>query len=272
MVFDWRSNYIAWYRAAEEILGPKLVRHLTDREVVKWVSKRNWILLPLPTEANREQGKSRPDPNIHLWLDEDEAGWGIACNTVASVEKFRNILHELHAPERARLLVCMRQIEDGFDTFVSRKIKEYNFAQGPKYVKVWRSQSNRIDNKAIASMFKAADRIRERGLRRRNAEAMSHTPETPVIDIVRHVIRPPNVEMFKRQLAQAKPIFEVCLGVRSTSELRAAALRRLEELNRTRPSLLARYYRAQGEEASVLARELDVVNAEIKTLEDELLE
>jgi hypothetical protein len=141
------------------------------------------------------------------------------CNTVASVEKIMNILDEIQTSEKQELISEMGKLDDGFHTQVLNKIKETNFAHIDAYERKFSMRSNRIDNKLTDQLFNEIKEIREEGKRRLKQEHLSLNPETPVLDITFTTIKQ-DPKVFKHKLSQIKRMYEICLSVKTSSELR----------------------------------------------------
>jgi len=63
---DLVHQYIKLYNIAYEELGSNLVRKLSDSEVINWISRENWLMLPLPAETKMENAKNRWNPNVSV--------------------------------------------------------------------------------------------------------------------------------------------------------------------------------------------------------------
>jgi hypothetical protein len=216
-----RSDCGYWYRLAEEVLGT-LIPHLSDKEISQLTPKRaNWFPIPLPSETEIKDVANRPDPHIDLKIvDDDTIRIGMRCNSVASVEKIINILDAMQTTEKQELIAEMSKLDDSFQTQVLNKIKETNFAHVDSYELKFNIRSNKIDNEQINRLFNKIEEIREEGKRRLKEEHLSLNPETPVLDIAFTTIKQ-NPKVFKNKLSQIRRMYEICLSVKTVSELRA---------------------------------------------------
>lgn len=215
------NDYVSWYRSAQEVLGP-LIPSLSDEEIKAVSPKRaNWFAIPLPSESSVEDVANRPDPHIDFKLMDDRRRIriGIRCNTIASVEKLENILNSLHDQEKSELISEMQKLDGEFKTQVMAKIKETNFAHVDGYDTKFEISSNKIDESAINQVFDAARTIRNNGMVRKKDEGLSLNPETPVIDLC-YVTIDADPSLFKEKLLQMKRMYEICLRVKTSSELR----------------------------------------------------
>lgn len=220
-------DYIAWYRLAQEVLGT-LIPALTDEEI-RAVSPRraNWFAVPLASESSANEVANRHDPHVDFKLTDDgrRIRIGIRCNTVASVEKLENILNSFHGNEKADLVSEMQKLDGDFQTRVMAKIKETNFAHVDGYETKFEIASNSINDNVIEEIFEATRRIRNAGIVRKKDESLSLNPETPVLDLC-YVTVSAEPSIFKEKLNQMKRIYEICLCVRTSSELREESRKR----------------------------------------------
>lgn len=215
------SDYAYWYRLAEEVFGT-LIPHLNDEEIAQLTPKKaNWFAIPLSSENEIKDVANRPDPHIDFKIKDDGTlRIGMRCNTVASVEKMMNILDESQTVEKQEFLTEMRKLENDFQTQILNKIKETNFAHVDGYECKLIITSNKIDSELIDKLFSEIKDIREVGKRRLKEEHLSVNPETPVLDIAFTAIKQ-DPKIFKHKLSQMKRMYEICLSVKTSSELRA---------------------------------------------------
>jgi hypothetical protein len=216
-----RSDYTYWYRLAEEVFG-NLIPHLTDEKIAQLAPKRdNWFPIPLFSETEIKDVANRPDPHIDFKiLAKDRIRMGMRCNTIASVEKMRNILNALQTVEKQELLVEMGKLDNDFQTQVLVKIKEKNFAHIDGYECKFSVRSNKIDDQAIHQVFNQVDKIREEGTKRLREEKLRLNPETPVLEIAFAIIKQDS-NLFKQKLSQMKRMYQICIGIKTAVELRA---------------------------------------------------
>lgn len=215
--------YIKLFNIAYEELGSNLVRKLSDSEVIDWISRENWLMLPLPTETKMEKAKNRCDPNIYISLNKinsgtEEIGVGLICNTIDSVEKMRNILDSYHNPDRENLLSALKKLDNTFTASVRCKIKENHFAERPVYIHKYEIKSNQIDDKIIKNIFQITDEIRKNGIKLMKSRGKSHPIEAPTFELA-YIEFQMNEDIFRRKLQELKPVFETCLHVKRSGEL-----------------------------------------------------
>lgn len=221
-------DYSFWYRLAEEVFG-SLIPHLSREEIAELTPKRtNWFAIPLASETDIKDVANRPDPHIDFKLQDDNTvRIGMRCNTVASVEKMENILDSLQSREKHELVEEMKKLDGDFHTQVLAKIKERNFAQVPDYDLMFDIPSNRVDELAIAKIFEKVKAIRDEGKRRMQQEEEEEenhhrnlNPETPVLDICFVTIKR-DPDLFKKKLLQMKRMYEICLSIKTATELQS---------------------------------------------------
>jgi hypothetical protein len=218
----WKYQYIRWFKIAQEVLGSNLVRKLDDTDVINWISREHWLMLPLPTEIDMEDAKNRWDPNIYIELWEkngkEKIGIGLTCNTIKSVEKMQNILDSYHNPERERLLFALKKLDNTFTASVSSKRKENHFAQSPDYDRKLELKSNEIDEKYIKEIFRITTEIRKKGIRLKETWGTSHPIEAPTFQLA-YCGFPIDEDIFRKKLQELKPVFEICLHIKKSGEL-----------------------------------------------------
>ena len=227
-----RSDYAYWYRLAEEVFGA-LIPHLSDEEITELTPKRaNWVPIPLSSENDIKDVANRPDPHVDFKiLDDGTIRIGMRCNTVASVEKLGNILDAVQTAEKQEFVSEMGKLDDDFHTQVLNKIKETNFAHVNSYECKLSVRSNKMNDELINQLFNKIKEIREEGTKRLKEEHLSLNPETPVLEIAFTTIKQ-DPKVFKHKLSQMKRMYEICLSVKTTSELRAQK-KKLQKMQNT---------------------------------------
>lgn len=217
------QRYVQLYQIAQDVLGDNLVKHVEDdNEIIsEWISKEEWLMLPLPSERSMNEAKNRMEPNIYVSIDDDEQNVviGLDANTLNSVKKLKNILHEFHNSEKNYLLEKISQLDDSFSTKVNSKIKNNHFSQRPDYKQEFLIQSNKLDNDSIEEMFIKVDEIRKRGLNLMQVKGTSHPIETPNIELVSTKFQNDD-EIFKHKLQVIIPIFETCINIKTETSLK----------------------------------------------------
>lgn len=231
------------------MFGDNLIPHLSDDQITKFTPQRsNWFPIPLASEVRVDEVANRPDPHIDFKIfDDGTIRIGMRCNTVASVEKIKNILDSLQNEERQELISEMRKLDDSFQTQILAKIKETNYAHVDDYRVKFAKASNQIDQQTIDQIFASLDTIREEGRKRMKDENLTLNPETPVLDVTFVKISQDPV-VFKQKLTQMKRMYEICLRVRTSSELRkerkSVESRQAQKITKLRCSKCGKEYTA----------------------------
>ena len=223
---NWKFKYVAWYRLVELVFEDK-VPHLTEEEIVKYVSNKDWIIIPLIGEKDKDAAKQAHRPNLFFDLSqEDEIGFGITYDKLGSVERLRNIISPFNEKERNEIIERLTVLDDSFFTKVFRKVKTSYWRESPIYEEVVAEQSNRMDYGRFIELFKVVDEImKERSLLDKGKKYKL----APVINIVNAKTRR-DENNFKEKLARIKPIYEVVLGVRTRQEFeKEATYRKISE-------------------------------------------
>ncbi len=123
---NWKFKYIVWYRLLESIFGNQ-VPHLTEEEIVRFVSENDWMIIPLLGETDKEKAKLAQRPNLYIDLsNKDLINFGIVYEKLESIERFRDIVTPYNERERKEIIERLSTLDDGFLTTVSRKIKMHH--------------------------------------------------------------------------------------------------------------------------------------------------
>jgi len=226
-------DFVKWYRISESVLG-NLIPHLSDQEIVSFVSDNKWLVVPTEYETDRRDSINRRDPAMFINLSEKgKIGLGIVYNTLASVERLRNILHTFHSLNKDELLKGLNELDDEFMTTVERKTKHYYFGQTPEYEEELKFHSNKIDSSSIFEIFKRADQIRHEGRREMKRRGIHWNPILPHINLaITWTER--NEDVFRAKLEELKPIYEIVLRIKTDREIKdeEARLEKEKEIER----------------------------------------
>ena len=222
-----KKKYVTWYRLAEKALGDLVPHPKSNSDITKWVSKENWLMIPTFTERTIIEARNRPDPNIYFALRNKRISLGLICNTLASVEKIRNLLHNYHTKERTEFLEHMKELDDDFLTEVTVKKKPHHYAQPPKYETDYKVPANKVDDQSITEIFRRVDNIREKGIQEKEMDDKSWPPITPGLDIASKEVD--YVEQdFVNAIAELRPLYDVCLRIKTGAEIERE-LRKLQK-------------------------------------------
>jgi len=213
-----KEEYVKWYRLAEKAIG-NLVQHpREDAEILKWVSREGWLLVPTHLEKDKEKLKQAPHPHIFFFFDNGHIRMGLTCNSQESIRKMRNILHKFHTQERAEFLDRLRQLDNDFATAVLSKEKPHHHLQTPEYHEVFKIQTNKINDRSINRLFQCVDEIREEGRTKKAIENSKRIKIFPMLDLAWTRARK-NEEHFLKKMSQLKPLYEICLKIRTDSQI-----------------------------------------------------
>jgi hypothetical protein len=211
---NWKHKYIEWYRILEQTFGA-CVPHLSDDEIQRYVSERDWMIILLSGESDKEKAKLAQRPNLYIDLSQqDRVSFGIVYEKLDSVKNLRNIISPFNERERNELLQKLRTLDDSFLTTVNRKIKRHHHLEAPDYETVFQHKCNAMDHEQFIKVFKAVDRIlNEREL----LDIEKKYQLTPTIGLV-YGETEREEEAFKEALLKIKPIYEMAVKVRSQEE------------------------------------------------------
>jgi len=217
-----KQKYIKWYKIArEEINDDYLIPEKTDKEILNLVSREDWLMFVLADLDNTKQAKNIPRPNIFMYIREDNkdcCGIGVTFNQVGAVDVLKNILSRYCTDEKAELTKLLLGLDGSWKITVSRKIKDHNWQQTPKYINEIDINCNRINNKIVDQIVECANRIRQDGKEKRKLSA-SYYMETPSVNLVEteFVL---GEDTFKKKVHEACNILKVCLNIKSDVSIR----------------------------------------------------
>lgn len=217
---SWKKEYIEWYRLAEKVLG-NLIPHLSDNQVLKFVSPKGWLIIPTSFEEDKKESINRPDPNIYISLN-DNISVGIHCNTLESVRRLRNIMLSFYSVDKVRLIHELQKLDRRFTTGVERKIKEYYWGQSPEYETEFEVPSHKLSDDDFQKIFQIVDDLLEDGEQRMKEKNEHWRAIAPVINITKIDI-PKNEDEVKQVLRKLRTIYEILLGIRAPEEIRREA-------------------------------------------------
>jgi len=226
-------DFVKWYRISESVLG-NLVPHLSDQGIVSFVSDNKWLVVPTEYETDRRDSINRRDPDMFINLSEKgKIGVGIVYNTLASIERLRNLLHIFHSLDKDELLKRLNELDDEFMTTVERKTKDHYFFQTPGYEEVLEFRSNEIDSSSISEIFERADQILYEGRREMERRGIRWNPVLPHINLaITWTER--DEDAFRAKLEQLRPIYEIVLRIKTDEEIKdeEARLEKEKEIER----------------------------------------
>lgn len=208
------SKYVEWYRIIERVFGT-YVPHLSDDEIPNYVSNKDWMIIPLPGEADKNKAKLAPRPNLYIDLSQDNIiRFGIVYEKLDSVARLRNTLLPFNERERNELITKLATLDDSFVTTVDRKVKEHHPKETPDYTTVFEEKCNRIDYEEFIKVFKAVDKIiDERDL----LDSTKKYQLAPTVGLVYgRTERDKNA--FTQALSKIKPIYEMTVKAKTKEQ------------------------------------------------------
>jgi hypothetical protein len=224
----WKSEYLKWYRLAEEVLS-ELVPPLDTNEVYGFISKNNWLIIPAGNEKEKSQSITRSDPNIYFSLRlEGKIRIGLVCNTLESVRRIRNILHGFHTAERENLISELRKLDGTFKTVVQKKIKEHNPLQTPIYKNEFEFPTNIVDDSLLSKTFERIDQILEEGQTMMKMDPKRWRVLAPKL-VIAEVFIDRDESKFKEVLSKLKPAYEIALQIKTKEQIDEEAKKRENE-------------------------------------------
>jgi len=214
---DDREKYVQWYRTAQTILGDLAPSGLTSAEIIEKVSPNDWLIIPTNDESTRQQAIQRANPNIYFSLN--GTTWiGLVCNTLTSIRKMANILTNFHSEDQEKFLAELRKLDSTFRTAVSRKIYKYYWGESPTYETVFERSSNTMTTDAFERIFSTADTIHSEG-RQMKDYGGKYSRLLPHVTLAETSF-PTRNTTFQEKLRSLVPLYEISLGIRTSSQLR----------------------------------------------------
>ena len=220
--YGWKSKYIGWYRYLESVFG-NLVPHLTDEEIMGYVSDKDWIIVPIAGEEDKRDAKLAERPNLFFDLShEGKISFGIAYDKLNSVRRLRNILSPFNVQERDEIIQQLSTFDDSFVTKALRKTKRLYWRESPSYEDAFVQHSNKMDYEQFIELFKVVDEIMDE---RKLLEEGKKYQLAPSVDIISSEVRREE-NAFKEKLSKIKSIYEVVIKVRTEEEFEEERIQR----------------------------------------------
>ncbi len=217
------NKYLPWYRIAESVLGGLVPAGRTDREVMEMISPNDWLIIPTHTESSRHQSIVRPDPNIYFSVRQ-EIELGLVCNTLRSILKMRNILLQYHSKDEEKFIGQLHRLDDTFETTVGKKRYPYHPRQSPLYTEVFSHRSNMMNESVFEKTFSLAQGVYEEGREEQSKLGIKWNPIRPTVGLTECSL-PHNRDLFEEKLRAIVPLYELCLSIKTETEIRREARR-----------------------------------------------
>lgn len=211
---NWKLKYLHWYRVIEQVFGNS-VPHLSDDEIPRYVSERDWMIIPLSGEADKNKAKSARRPNLYISLsEEDLVTFGIAYEKLESVNSLRNIILPYNEIERNELVRKLSALDDSFVTTVNKKMKMHHPQESPNYESILEIKSSLMNLDQFIKVFEAVDKIlAEREL----LDDKKKYQLAPTVSLVNgeSVL---DEQSFIKVLSEIRPIYEMVVKMRSKED------------------------------------------------------
>jgi hypothetical protein len=234
---NWKSAYVKWYRHLESVFG-NYVPQLEDKEILEYVSERNWMIIPVQGESDKKDSRLAQRPNLWFSLSEkDLIDFGIVYDKLESVERLRNIIAPYNEYERNEIINRLAVLDDSFLTKVHQKIKTHHWSETPYYKVAFKQKSDLMDYDQFAKAFDAVDKIlHERDL----LDSGKKYKLAPSIDLVSGKIQR-NESKFTEVLAKIKPTYEFAVSLRTEFEFEKETAIRESRRKKEKQEALQRY-------------------------------
>lgn len=213
----WKEKYIPWFRIIESVFGG-LVPNLLDEEIMESVFDTDWMIIKKWGDRSRTEAKDRPIPNLFMSLHDNKIHLGLAYENIASIELFKNILHDVHNHERSDFISYLTNLDKHFKTKLYRRIREYYPLQQFEYELHYEFTTKEIDLEKLVTLIKKSDEIRSEGREEKQRREISWPPYTPSINLL-DVYLDVDEKDFRVILNEIKPIYEIILSIKTNDEI-----------------------------------------------------
>jgi len=211
---NWKFKYVRWYHIIEQVFGTA-VPHLSDDETQNYVSERDWMIVPIPGEADKNKAKSAGRPNLYFALsDEDIVTFGIVYEKLDSVKQLRRIILPYNERERNELISKLMVLDNSFVTSVNRKVKAHDPRESPEYTETFALRTNKIDHEKFVTIFKEVDKILDE---REILDGKRKYHLAPTVTLVYGETKR-DEKAFAEALFKIKPIYELSVKARTEEE------------------------------------------------------
>jgi len=213
-----KDEYIKWYKISRDHVNDfGVIPDLTDKEILKNISKMNWLMFVKATHEERKDAVNYPEPNMYLIIGKDILKIGLTFNNAPSVDKLKNILNKNSKIERERIVEKLLALNDSYDTIVLRKIRKFR-GPPPTYNPELDIQTNKLDDKNFQKIIDKCIKIRGEGKDHRKTAKHASYYEGPTVDLV-YIEIPKDMESFKKVIGDMIPIFKLCVDIKTETQL-----------------------------------------------------
>jgi len=214
------TKYIKWYNFAERIIqNEELIPKREENDVFNIISKENWLIFCKKDEY-KEIAVNKPEPNVFFDIKYENARLGLTFNNLKSYERFKTIMHGYNKELKKKITSKLLKLDNSWKISISRKIKDSNYKQTPKYELVKEWNSNGINESIIDELLKKANNIREHGREERvkHKNLGKFYRETPSINLMISEFKLSEDE-FKDRILEIFDILALCLNIKSDVEI-----------------------------------------------------
>ena len=224
-----KNKYIKWYNLARDLIKDDfLVPKRTNEEIFNLVSEGDWLLF-CPKDVTKEDSKVAPEPNVYFYLvGTNNAVLGLSFNNLPSYDKFKTIMSRYNIEQKDKITKKLLVLDSSWVIRISRKIKEYNFAQTPRYVLEKKWVVNKLNEKIIDELISIGDAIREEGKEKSEEKKPKFYLETPTIDLLEAEFSL-NEKEFGKRIVEVFDILRLCLDIKTNTEINKERKKSLRE-------------------------------------------
>ncbi len=206
-------NYVEAYNICKkEIDFEELIPNLQDNEIIKLISREDWLMFKLSNELDKDEAKLVARPNIYLRLKDDKFNMGLTLNQIGAVRWFLEICQPYNIQKKTEMLELLHNLPDGYNTDVERKIKDKYYAQVPKYIEEDSFKTNTLTFEELDKLCKKAEQIEKEG-KQKTLMADKYYAEFPAI----HLAFIENLDLTEQNLRNAAktlfPLLQKCLSI-----------------------------------------------------------
>ncbi|MBA7593898.1 hypothetical protein ES703_00832 [subsurface metagenome] len=241
---EQKKKYIKWYRLAQQAINDEsIIPELTDEQVMGLVSDENWLPIASPEidklmspEDVKEKVRKSKHPHIRIYLEDQKIGIGLLFNTVASIDKLKNILTPYFTEEKKKLVQLLCGLDEGYETLLYKKTKTTCPVDSPDYEEILDpTVTNRIDDEFVTQMFRKLKIVRQEGIEeiRKRKERGEWYWRGVAVHLAEVEINK-NEGEYKRRVRELVEIYKVCAAVKTDTQIRRIKKNEAKEIERFR--------------------------------------
>lgn len=209
-------DYVLAYKICKDAIGDtQLIPDLPDKEILMLVSRENWLMFKIAGELDKNEAKIIARPNIYLRIEGDKFYLGLTLNQIKAIEWFIEIVQNYNKQKKLELIEMLRQLPDGYETVLNKKIKDTFWAQIPKYTYAYSFQSNTTNENKLTELCNKAEQIRKEGKQKsdqQKSDLKKYYSEFPEINLAKIELALTE-ENLKNTAKQLFPLLAKCLSI-----------------------------------------------------------